>query len=137
MLPESKYSFRLTPTSPSKVDSNSACWRFALHSPRIRWQFERAIWNPAAAVLLIKRVVLSTQAQTDLAGLDRAVALRIAGAINRFAETGAGNTQGPRGIEAYIPQEFRLRVGDWRVRFHDHVDWIDILRIRNRRDAYR
>ena len=34
------------------------------------------------------------------------------------------------------PPEFRLRVGDWRVRFHDHGDWIDILRIRNRRDAY-
>ena len=83
---------------------------------------------------MIKRVVLSTQAQADLAALDRAVALRIAGAINRFAATGAGNVQGLRGIH---PPEFRLRAGDWRVRFHDHGDWIDVLRIRNRRDAYR
>jgi len=50
---------------------------------------------------LIKRVVLSAQAQTDLAGLDRAVALRIAGAINRLAETGAGSVQGLRGIHAF------------------------------------
>ncbi len=70
---------------------------------------------------MIKRVVLSTQAQADPATLDRAVSLRIAGAINRFASTGAGNVQGLRGI--HLP-EFRLRAGDWRVR------------IRNRRDAY-
>ena len=81
-----------------------------------------------------KRVVLSTQAQADLAGLDRSGALRIIGAIQRFADTGAGNVRGLRGIH---PPEFRLRVGDWRVRFHDHGDWIDILRVRNRRDAYR
>jgi len=83
---------------------------------------------------LIKRVVLSAQAQADLAALDRAIALRIIGAINRFAVTGAGNVKGLHGIH---PPEFRLRVGDWRVRFHDHGDWIDILRVRNRRDAYR
>jgi len=81
-----------------------------------------------------KRVVVSPQAQADLAGLDRAVALRIAGAINRFAATGAGNVQGLHGIH---PPEFRLRVGDWRVRFHDHGDWLDVLRVRNRREAYR
>jgi hypothetical protein len=42
---------------------------------------------------VIKRIVLSTQAQADLAALDRPVALRIVGAINRFAATGAGNVQ--------------------------------------------
>jgi mRNA-degrading endonuclease RelE of RelBE toxin-antitoxin system len=83
---------------------------------------------------VIKRVVLSAQAQADLAALDRAVALRIIAALQRFAATGAGNVQGLRGIH---PPEFRLRVGDWRVRFHDHGDWIDVLRIRNRKDAYR
>ncbi len=82
---------------------------------------------------MIKRVVLSTQAQADLATLDRAVSLRIAGAIHHFASTGAGNVQGLRGIH---PSEFRLRAGDWRVRFHDPGEWIDVLRIRNRREAY-
>lgn len=83
---------------------------------------------------MIKRVVLSAQAKGDLAALDRAVGLRILAAVQRFASTGAGNVQGLRGIH---PPEFRLRVGDWRVRFHDHGDRIDVLRIRNRKDAYR
>lgn len=83
---------------------------------------------------MTRRVVLSSQAQADLAGLDHAVALRISGAISRFAATGAGSVQGLRGIHS---PEFRLRVGDWRVRFHDHGDWLDILRVRNRKDAYR
>lgn len=83
---------------------------------------------------MIKRVVLSTEARADLAAMDRPVALRIVAAVNRFAVTGAGNVQGLRGIH---PPEFRLRVGDWRVRFHDHGDWIDVLRVRNRKDAYR
>ena len=83
---------------------------------------------------MIKRVVLSIQAKEDLAALDRAVGLRILAAVQRFASTGAGNVQGLRGIH---PPEFRLRVGDWRVRFHDHGDWIDVLRVRNRKDAYR
>jgi hypothetical protein len=47
---------------------------------------------------VIKRVVLSAQAQADLAALDRAVALRVIAAIQRFAATGAGNVQGLRGI---------------------------------------
>jgi len=81
-----------------------------------------------------KRVALSTEAQADLANLDRSVALRVVAAINRFASTGAGNVHALRGIH---PPEFRLRVGDWRVRFHDHGDWLDVLRVCNRKDAYR
>jgi hypothetical protein len=83
---------------------------------------------------VIKRVVLSAQAHADLVGLDRSVALRIIAAIDRLATTGAGNVRSLHGIH---PPEFRLRVGDWRIRFHDHGDWIDVLRVRNRRDAYR
>ena len=54
--------------------------------------------------------------------------------IKRVTTTGAGNVQALRGTH---PPEFRLRAGDWRVRFHDHGDWIDVLRVRNRRDVYR
>ena len=82
---------------------------------------------------MIKRVVLSPQAQADLKKLDRPIALAIVKTIHRFAATGAGNVKGLHGIH---PPEFRLRAGDWRVRFHDHGDWIDVLRVRNRRDAY-
>ena len=82
----------------------------------------------------MKKIFLSTEAQADLEGLDRSVALRVIKAMQRFAATGAGNVQGLHGIH---PPEFRLRVGDWRVRFHDHGDQLAILRVRNRRDAYR
>jgi hypothetical protein len=47
---------------------------------------------------VIKRVVLSTEAQADLAGLDRSVALRVVAATDRFAATGAGNVQCLRSI---------------------------------------
>jgi mRNA-degrading endonuclease RelE of RelBE toxin-antitoxin system len=33
--------------------------------------------------------------------------------------------------------EFRLRVGDYRVRFHQDGDTMRILRVRHRKDAYR
>ena len=82
---------------------------------------------------MIRQVVLTPEAQCDLKDLDRPVALRIFRAINRFATSGAGNVKALRGSH---PPEFRLRVGDWRVRFYDHGDSIEILRIRNRRDAY-
>lgn len=82
---------------------------------------------------MTKRVLLSVQARADLAALDRPVALRISAAIHRFATTGAGNIHA---LHAIHPPEFRLRVGDWRERFHDHGDWIDVLRVRHRREAY-
>ena len=83
---------------------------------------------------MIKGVVLAARAKTDLAGLGRVVALRVLGAIHRFSETGAGNVKRLHGID---PPEFRLRVGDFRVRFHDYGEWIEVLRVRNRKDAYR
>jgi mRNA-degrading endonuclease RelE of RelBE toxin-antitoxin system len=35
------------------------------------------------------------------------------------------------------PPEFRLRVGDYRIRFHDRSDSFEILSVKHRRDAYR
>jgi mRNA-degrading endonuclease RelE of RelBE toxin-antitoxin system len=55
-------------------------------------------------------------------------------AVERFAETGAGNIKRLQGI---APPEFRLRVGDYRVRFHQDSETLLILRVRNRREAYR
>lgn len=48
------------------------------------------------------------------------------------------NGQGEiRRLQSLNPPEFRLRVGDYRVRFYDYGDHIQILRIRHRREAYR
>ncbi len=73
-------------------------------------------------------------ALADITGLDKGIARRVKQSIERFAETGAGNVKRLQNIH---PPEFRLRVGDYRVRFHQDEDVMRILGIRNRREAYR
>ena len=76
----------------------------------------------------------SEAALADMADLDKGMARRIKHSVERFAGTGAGNV---KRLHDITPPEFRLRVGDYRVRFHQDNDTIRILRVRNRREAYR
>ncbi|MBZ5727956.1 MAG: type II toxin-antitoxin system RelE/ParE family toxin [Acidobacteriia bacterium] len=69
-----------------------------------------------------------------MAALDKGIARRVKQAVERFADTGAGNVKRLQGIE---PPEYRLRVGDYRVRFHREGETIRVLGVRNRREAYR
>ncbi len=55
-------------------------------------------------------------------------------AVERFAGHRAGNFKKLQGID---PPEFRLRVGDFRVRFSAVGGTLVILRVLNRKDAYR
>ena len=73
-------------------------------------------------------------ALADMADLDKGIARRVKQSVERFAETGAGNIKRLKDID---PPEFCLRVGDYRVRFHQDNDTMRILRVRNRREAYR
>jgi mRNA interferase RelE/StbE len=82
----------------------------------------------------VKEIEWSEESLDDLAALDKGTARRIKTAVERFAETGAGNVKKLQGID---PPEFRLRVGDFRVRFYSEADTLRILRVRNRKDAYR
>jgi len=82
----------------------------------------------------VKKLVLTDRAKADLADLDRGTRLRIAAAIQRLVVTNAGNIKKLQGID---PPEFRLRLGDYRVRFYDHDDTIEIVHVRHRKDAYR
>lgn len=70
----------------------------------------------------------------DIARLDQGIARRVKQSIERFAETGAGNV---KRLQGFDPPEYRLRVGDYRVRFHLGGEILRILRVRNRREAYR
>jgi mRNA interferase RelE/StbE len=70
----------------------------------------------------------------DLAALDKGIARRVKQAVERFAQTGAGNVKRLHGID---PPEYRLRMGDYRVRFHLDGETVRVLRVRNRREAYR
>ena len=67
--------------------------------------------------------------------LDPATRVRIIRAIERLAETDQGDVKQLRGS----PHEWRLRVGDWRVRFlfDRTTDTITILRVLPRGRAYR
>jgi mRNA interferase RelE/StbE len=80
-------------------------------------------------------VVLTGSARRDLRRLDRPVAVRIVEALERLATTGQGDVQRLRGTT----DEWRLRVGDWRVRFRydTAADTIEVLHILPRGEAYR
>ena len=73
-------------------------------------------------------------ALADIYALDKGIARRVKQSVERFAETGVGHVKRLQGID---PPEFRLRVGDYRVRFHNDGVTVTVLRVRNRREAYR
>ncbi len=70
----------------------------------------------------------------DMAGLDKSIARRVKQSVERFAETGVGHVKRLQGID---PPQFRLRIGDYRARFHNDGVTVTVLRVRNRREAYR
>lgn len=82
----------------------------------------------------MKTVEWTGQALTDMAALDKPVQLRVQQAVERLAATGGGNVVRLQGVS---PVEYRLRVGDWRVRFAQDAETIQILRVKHRREAYR
>lgn len=82
----------------------------------------------------MKQVEWTEPSLTDMAALDKGITRRIKQAVERFAATGAGSVKKLQGID---PPEYRLRVGDYRVRFELDGETIRVLRVRNRREAYR
>jgi len=82
-----------------------------------------------------QRVIFSSEARADLRAIDRETALRLLKALARFLLTDAGNV---KQLEGFDPPQYRLRVGDWRLIFRKSGDGaIEIVRVRNRREAYR
>jgi mRNA interferase RelE/StbE len=82
-----------------------------------------------------ERVIFSEEARADVRAIDRETALRLLKALARFLETDAGNV---KRLQGFDPPQYRLRVGDWRLLFRkSHDDTIEVLRVRNRREAYR
>lgn len=82
----------------------------------------------------MKEIEWTAAALADMAALDKRIARRIKQSVERFVETGTGDVKRLRGID---PIEFRLRVGDYRIRFHHNGETVTVLRVRNRREAYR
>lgn len=84
---------------------------------------------------MIWEVVLTDAAMRDLRRMDKKVAERVIRALERPAETGHGDVARLTADDL----EWRLRVGDWRVRFvFDYeTHTITVLHIRHRGSAYR
>ena len=76
------------------------------------------------------------RARRDLKRLDRQVQARVVDAVERFAAYGDGDVV--RLVDV-TPVEYRLRVGDWRVRFSrdDELHVLHVLRVLPRDKAYR
>ena len=81
-----------------------------------------------------RKIAWKEQARNDLRAIDRATALQILHGLDRFSATGEGDVKRLQNIE---PPEFRLRIGNYRVRFFDLGDTILILTVKHRREAYR
>jgi len=83
---------------------------------------------------MARRIVWSGQARADIRVIERPVALQILKTLARYAEAGEGNTKRLRGIE---PPLIRLRAQDHRVFFRDKGDHLEIIRVLDRKEAYR
>jgi mRNA-degrading endonuclease RelE of RelBE toxin-antitoxin system len=81
------------------------------------------------------QIVWTPRALKDSRKLDSQVRVRVVSAIERFAATGSGDVLQ---LEDVHPPEWRLRVGDWRVRFQKEPGGplLLILRVLPRDKAY-
>ncbi|MGA2611394.1 MAG: type II toxin-antitoxin system RelE/ParE family toxin [Terriglobia bacterium] len=83
---------------------------------------------------MAKKIEWTDAARADLRRIDREAAMRILEGLARFLFTEEGDVKLLKGSD---PREYRLRVGDHRIRFHDLGDTLQILSLRHRREAYR
>jgi mRNA-degrading endonuclease RelE of RelBE toxin-antitoxin system len=80
-------------------------------------------------------VIVTGPARRDLRRLDHQTAARVKAALERLAATGTGDVVRLKGPDP----EWRLRVGEWRVRLVLHYDTqqVEVLRVLPRGRAYR
>jgi len=81
-----------------------------------------------------KRIEWTPQARADVRRIDRPTALGLLEGLADYVLTGYGDVERLQGVE---PPELRLRLGDYRLRFCDDGECIQILRVLHRREAYR
>ena len=83
---------------------------------------------------MAKKIAWTDQANADVRTIDQETALDLLHRLARFLETEDGDVKCLTDID---PPELRLRLGDYLLRFYDHGDSIQILRVRHRKEAYR
>jgi len=83
---------------------------------------------------MAKKIVWTGQAKADIRVIEQQTAMRILHGLARFIQTEEGDVKRLQDAE---PPEFRLRVGAYRIRFHDLGNTIEILAVKHRSEAYR
>lgn len=84
---------------------------------------------------MAKKIEWTDAARADVRRIDRETAMRILEGLARFLLTEEGDVKLLK--DSDHPKEYRLRVGDYRIRFHDLGETLQILSVRHRREAYR
>ncbi len=84
---------------------------------------------------MIYRINWTPQSLRDLKRLDKTTTRRIVDGVNRLATENYGDVKKLTGLQ----NEYRLRIGDWRVRFifEREIHVLSVLRVLPREDAYR
>jgi len=83
-----------------------------------------------------RRILWTARARKSLERLDAGTRARISERVEQLAASGSGDV---KRLVAVEPPEYRLRVGDWRVRFEmeSQPGVVVILEVLHRREAYR
>lgn len=82
-----------------------------------------------------RKIIWSDEARADLRAIDRETGLGLLKHLARYAATDTGDI---KQLAGYDPVQFRLRVGDYRIRFRKpSEEELHIVRVLHRKDAYR
>jgi len=83
---------------------------------------------------MLKRIVWTEQAKADIRAIEQPIALLILKTLARYVRTGEGDTRQLRDVE---PPVIRRRAQNHRIFFRDKGEYLEISRIRDRKEAYR
>ena len=87
---------------------------------------------------MAKTIAWIDQARSDIRAKDRETALGLLHGLARFLARFLAPDKGDvKRLRALNPPELPLRLGNYRIRFYHHGEQLQILRVRNRKDAYR
>jgi mRNA-degrading endonuclease RelE of RelBE toxin-antitoxin system len=83
---------------------------------------------------LSRRLGWTSRALKEASKLDRQALARVRASLDRFVESGYGDIVKLQDVE---PPEYRLRVGDYRVRLRLRGEVVEVLQVLPRDKAYR
>jgi plasmid stabilization system protein ParE len=83
---------------------------------------------------MAQRIVWTDQAKADIRAIEQPIALQILKTLGRYVLAGEGRTKLLKGV---TPPMIRLRAQNHRVFFRDHGDYLETVRVLDRKEAYR